>query len=282
LAEVKWIKITTSMFDDEKIRVIESMPDADSILVIWIKLLTLSGKVNSNGFIFLTENIPYTDEMLSNLFSRPLNTVRLALTIFKQFGMVEYDETNFLHIINWDKHQNIEGLDKIRDQNKLRQQRFKNKQKALPEVTEVTLPVTLSNATELELDIELDKSKKKNISPEAFNRFWDKYPKKKSKGQARITWNKIKPSNELINTIMAGLDRAMISFDWTKESSKYIPYPSTWLNAEGWEDEHANTGNLQRKTGSVPYDESQRENPDYWGKSDKWVGPVVPDESIDF
>src|SRR5665647_2491167 len=155
MAEVKWIKLTTNMFDDEKIRIIESMPDADSILVIWIKLLTLSGKVNANGYIFLTENIPYTDEMLSNLFSRPLNTVRLALTIFKQFGMVEYDETNFLHIINWDKH-----------------------------------------------------------------------PKKKSKGQARITWNKIKPSNELINTIMAGLDRAMISFDWTKESSKYIPYPS--------------------------------------------------------
>jgi len=87
MTEVKWIKITTSMFDDEKIKIIESMPDADSILIIWIKLLTQAGKNNANGFIFLSENIPYTDEMLSTLFNRPLNTIRLALQVFKHFGM---------------------------------------------------------------------------------------------------------------------------------------------------------------------------------------------------
>ncbi len=44
------------------------MPDADTIIVIWVKLLTLAGKKNMNGYIFLAENIPYTDEMLSTLF----------------------------------------------------------------------------------------------------------------------------------------------------------------------------------------------------------------------
>ena len=156
MSEVKWIKITTSMFDDEKIRIIESMPDADSILVIWIKLLTLSGKVNSNGFIFLTENIPYTDEMLSNLFSRPLSTVRLALQTFKQFGMVEFDDKNFLYITNWDKHQNIEGLEKIREQTRQRVAKHRENQKELN--AGVTLPVTHGNA------IELDKNKNKNKS----------------------------------------------------------------------------------------------------------------------
>jgi predicted phage replisome organizer len=174
MAEVKWIKITTSMFDDEKIRIIESMPDADSILVVWIKLLTLAGKVNSNGFIFLTENIPYTNEMLSNLFNRPLNTVRLALTTFKQFGMVDYDETNFLHITNWSKHQNIEGLDKIREQNRIRQQRHRETQKALPEVKKSkksNVTVTLSNAIELDID----KSKKKNIISFEIEQFRSRY-----------------------------------------------------------------------------------------------------------
>ena len=46
MADIKWIKITTDMFDDEKIKVIEAMPDRDAILIIWIKLLTLAGKVN--------------------------------------------------------------------------------------------------------------------------------------------------------------------------------------------------------------------------------------------
>lgn len=127
LADVKWIKITVNMFDDEKIRIIESMPDADAILVIWIKLLTLAGKNNTNGFIFLSENIPYTDEMLSTIFSRPLNTVRLALQTFKQFGMIDYNEKNFLYLVNWNKHQNVEGLEKIREQNKARASNYRKR-----------------------------------------------------------------------------------------------------------------------------------------------------------
>ena len=44
---VKWIKISTSMFDDEKIRYLEQMPEADSILAIWVKLLVLAGQKNA-------------------------------------------------------------------------------------------------------------------------------------------------------------------------------------------------------------------------------------------
>ncbi len=123
--EVKWIKILTGMFDDEKIKLIEAMPEADMILVIWVKLLTLAGKKNMNGFIFLTENIPYTDEMLSAIFNRPLNTIRLALDTLKKFGMIQYNKEKILQVTNWNKHQNIEGLEKIKEQNRLRQRRFK-------------------------------------------------------------------------------------------------------------------------------------------------------------
>ncbi|NLC26147.1 MAG: replication protein, partial [Fastidiosipila sp.] len=76
MSAVKWIKITTNMFDDEKIDFIESLPEADAILIIWIKLLTLAGKCNAGGFIYLADNIPYTEEMLTHKFKRPLNTVR--------------------------------------------------------------------------------------------------------------------------------------------------------------------------------------------------------------
>src|SRR5690554_4524034 len=99
MADVKWIKITTSMFEDEKIKLIEKMPDADAMLIIWIKLLTLAGKCNANGYIFLTNQIPYTDEMLSTVFDRPLNTVRLALQTFIKFGMIEM-ENDFLYVAN--------------------------------------------------------------------------------------------------------------------------------------------------------------------------------------
>ena len=157
MSDVKWIKITTNMFDDEKIRLIESMPDADAVLVIWVKLLVQTGRTNANGYIFLNENIPYTDEMLATIFSRPLNTVRLALQTFKRFGMIEMDE-NGIRVINWDKHQNIEGLEKIREQTRQRVAKHREQKK----LTEGNATVTLRNAPELELDLDKDK---KNIKP---------------------------------------------------------------------------------------------------------------------
>ena len=139
MAEVKWIKLVTEFFDDEKIKLIEAMPEADMVLVIWIKLLTLAGKKNMNGYIFLTKNIPYTDEMFSTLFNRPLNTVRLALTTFKNFGMIDYEDDNVIKITNWEKHQNIEGLEKIREQGRKRVAKFREKHKKELEVKKLPL-----------------------------------------------------------------------------------------------------------------------------------------------
>ena len=68
MAEVKWIKITTDMFEHEKLDFILSLPESDAIIIIWIRLLTLAGKVNVGGYVFLTENIPYTEEMLAHKF----------------------------------------------------------------------------------------------------------------------------------------------------------------------------------------------------------------------
>lgn len=71
-----------------------------------------------------------------------------------------------------------------------------------------------------------------------FDQFWRLYPKKRSKGQAEKTWVKISPDDELYKQILAGLENAKKSIDWQKDGGQYIPYPSTWLNAKGWEDEY--------------------------------------------
>ena len=154
MAEVKWIKILTEMFDDEKIKLIEVIPEADMVLIIWIKLLTLAGKKNMNGYIFLTENIPYTDEMLATLFGRPVNTIRLALDTFKKFGMINYNDEGQIKISNWEKHQNIEGMEKIKEQNRLRQKKFREK----PALSPPTTPIKEEEIDKIRVDkIRLDK-----------------------------------------------------------------------------------------------------------------------------
>ena len=132
MAEVKWIKIVTDIFDDEKILMIESMPDADTIIVIWFKLLCLAGKQNNGGVIMLTDRIPYNDEMLSKVFRRPLNTIRLALKLFEEYGMIEIIE-DVITIPNWNKHQSLDLLESKRERERLRKAQKRSEQKALIE-----------------------------------------------------------------------------------------------------------------------------------------------------
>ena len=166
MSEIKWIKITTDIFDDEKICLIDALPDHDAILVIWFKILALAGKHNRNGLLMMSDKVHYTDEMLATIFRRPLNTVRMALGIFEQFGMVEIID-GIIALPNWEKHQNIDGMEKIKTQTRNRVARYREKQKnlALSNIT-CNVTVTESNATEedRDKDKELDKDKNKNIT----------------------------------------------------------------------------------------------------------------------
>lgn len=144
------------MFEDEKIRLIESMPEADTLLIIWIRLLAQAGKTNASGYIFLSKNIPYSDEMLATLFNRPIATVRLALQTFQQFGMIEITDDQYICISNWEKHQNIDGLEKIREQNRLRKQKQREKLK-LEMSRDSHEIITQSHATDIEEEKELEK-----------------------------------------------------------------------------------------------------------------------------
>jgi predicted phage replisome organizer len=130
MADINWIKLRIDMFDDEKIKIIQSMPEGDAILVIWIRLIALAGKCNSNGFVLVEDEFPYSDEMLSVIFNKPLTTVRLALQTFEKFKMVE-STTRGIYITNFEKHQNVEGMDKIREQNRIRKQRERERKRAL-------------------------------------------------------------------------------------------------------------------------------------------------------
>lgn len=163
--DVKWIKLNVDMFNDEKIRLIESLPEADSILIVWIKLLAQAGKTNASGYIYLNENFPYNEEMLSTLFNRKLATVRMALKVLKDFGMIDVDDNDFIEIRNWQKHQNIEGMDKIREQNRIRKQKEREQKKLLlghsDQSRDSHATVTHNHATEEEKERELEEEREK-------------------------------------------------------------------------------------------------------------------------
>ena len=130
MAEINWIKLRVDMFDDDKIKIIQSMPEGAAILVVWIRILALAGKCNAKGLVLIEDEFPYSDEMLATIFNKPLATVRLALTTFEKFHMIERTEKG-IYITNFEANQNSEGMERIREQNRIRQQRQREKKRAL-------------------------------------------------------------------------------------------------------------------------------------------------------
>jgi predicted phage replisome organizer len=247
--EVKWIKISTGLFDNRKIKQIEQLPEGDAIIVVWVKLLCLAGLCNKNGMIYFTDEIPYTEEMLAIEFNmqQRYSVLKLALRTFEAFKMIDIID-NVFFITSWDKYQNIEGLEKIREQNRKRKQRQRENQKLLEchVTSNVTrhIDVTQCHATDIDKEIDKDIHNKNIVQKDCtvkvtkseidsfFETVWKLYPNKKGKGQISDAKKKKLFEigfNNLSNAILR-YKQELAKDEWRKEQNG-----STFFNS-GYED----------------------------------------------
>lgn len=193
MSEVKWIKITTDIFDDEKILLIESLPESDSIIVVWFKLLCLAGKMNNSGVFVMNNTVAYTDSMLATIFRREEECVKLALDTFEQFGMIERID-GAITIPNWGKHQNLEQLERRREYQKEYQREYRKKQRLIANEKEEEehkcLRKHLHEHNVNALDKDIDKNIYNTCSPNTderesdFELIYAIYPKKRGRTRA--------------------------------------------------------------------------------------------------
>jgi predicted phage replisome organizer len=172
------------------------MPEADSIIAIWFKLLCMAGKHNNGGVFMLSDKVAYTDEMFATIFRRPLNTVRLALKTFETFGMVEIVNNTYT-IPNWSKHQSLDAYEKRKERDRLYQAERRAAQRALAEKSSDTSSDTSSDIAFLEEEKEKEEDKKKI--------------------RERIDYDQIK---DLYNDICISLPRLTVLSDKRKKAIK--------------------------------------------------------------
>ena len=87
MGEVKWVKMSIDMFDNRKIKYLRGLPEGNNIVLIWVMLLTLAGRCNSNGIYFsFTETSPYTPAMLANELGFPRSTILVAMKALESMG----------------------------------------------------------------------------------------------------------------------------------------------------------------------------------------------------
>ena len=159
MADIKWIKLCVDVFENRKIRQLESLPEADSIILLWFRILCLAGSINDDGLIYLTESIPYTAQMLADYFHKSITTVQMALKVFSELQMIEF-EGDYIRISNWEKYQNIEQLAHIKSENARRNREYRARKKAMLEAPDkVISPVISRDGTEQEQDKNKNKNK---------------------------------------------------------------------------------------------------------------------------
>lgn len=152
---VQWIKLKLDIFNDEKMKIIQAMPQGDTLLVIWLNLLVIAGKCNAEGLLLITDTLEYTPEMLASVMGRDLMIVNMALSTFERLGMIDYTDEGAICISNFAKHQNIEGLEKIKEkkeQNRIRKQRQREREKNAIECKEESSNYEVSQSSDSSSD----------------------------------------------------------------------------------------------------------------------------------
>jgi len=126
-----FIKLDINILNDTKIKLIRKMPDGDSLLVLWIGILCLAMKSGTPGMIEIGDGIPFTEEALGVELDIPVNTVRLGLSVFEKYKMIELWDDGSTYIINFNKHQEIDKIKDTVDKSRLSSRKYREKLKLL-------------------------------------------------------------------------------------------------------------------------------------------------------
>ena len=145
MANLQWLKLSTDFFDNNKIKLIESEKDGDTLIRVWIQLLTIAMKCNYQGRLSITEDKPMTVDEFSKIMGKSRKKITKCLEKFEELKMIIIED-DFYKIKNWSKYQSADKLEEIRLQNRLRQQKYRENMKSEKEKSDVT--VTQRNTKE--------------------------------------------------------------------------------------------------------------------------------------
>lgn len=123
MADVGWVRLSTRLFENRKIKYLLNQPKGAELVLLWVHLLCAAGTVNDGGRVYISQNVMYTPQSLAADFGVPKTIADKALTLFRNLELIEVESDGCIQILGWEKHQNVTGLEKIREQNRLRKQK---------------------------------------------------------------------------------------------------------------------------------------------------------------
>lgn len=245
MAEISWIKLSTGLPDNKKIKRIRKLPDGDKVILFWVFLLARAGESNQQGGLFLTDTLPYTAEDLAADFDFTIEFVNFSLITLEKYSMItRYDEVLFIK--NWEEYQAIEGMERVREKNRIRQAKHREKQKkiTLSNVTDNVTSngeVTLSNAVDIDKELDIDIDKEKDIKDMSLS----------EKSQAKSVRHKY---GEYKNVLLTDQDMEKLQTEFPNDWQDRIERLSSYIASTGktYKNHLATIRNWARKDKAQP------------------------------
>lgn len=91
-----YLKLKDTHFDDERIIVLESLPDGILYSNIYLKLCLKS--VKREGKLMFNDRIPYNSQILAQVTRHPVGVVEKAIQILKDFDLIEVLDNGAIYI----------------------------------------------------------------------------------------------------------------------------------------------------------------------------------------
>lgn len=157
---MEWIKLSTGIFQDEKIRMLNMYKNTDELVCIWLKILCLAGRTDNGGVFVMETGVPYTADHLAVLFEKKKTVIRDALNIFVTLGMVEIVD-GIVTLPNWEKHQQTDKYEQYKQRHRDRQKSYRERQRDI--TRDVTRDVTVTGAKRHCDAVDKDKEEDKDI-----------------------------------------------------------------------------------------------------------------------
>ena len=161
---LQWLKLELKIFSNRKIQILLREPDGDTYFRVWIQLLTIAIECNCNGKLVIGDNKPMTIEDFFKIMGKSKKKIEKIIKRFQELNMIIVEEGAY-KIKNWDEYQSIESSEKYKEQNRIRQQKYRERLKSEKEKSNVT--ITENNAQEdntLEEIIENNRKENENIN----------------------------------------------------------------------------------------------------------------------
>ena len=162
MSKVKWIKIETDIITNRKIMELRDMKNGNDRVLLWFYLIILAGRCNDNGKVYFAQGVPYDEAKLQRELGISKVIVKSSLDYFQDNAMIELDSNGIITLIGWNEYQNADALEKQRESNRIRQQRWQENNKknnALPNAN-ITPSKCYINALDVDVELELEVDKK--------------------------------------------------------------------------------------------------------------------------